>query len=167
ELDPQERPGFLTRAAFLSSFSRYTKTSRILRGAYIGRKRLGAPTVPAAVGVPTEPPAGNYTSRRHEVEVLTPPDDCKGCHATTINPPGFVIEKYDAMGRVQVKDPLGGDINTVADVMIGDQIKTINNPFELMTEIANGAPGQTRYAQSWVEYATGRSPNGNDHCDVE
>jgi hypothetical protein len=167
ELDPMTRPGFLTRAAFLSSYSGYTKTSPILRGAYIGQKMLGAAAVPAKQGVPTEPPPGNYTTRREEVEALTSPDDCKSCHHQAINPPGFVMEMYDAMGRVQTKDPLGGDINMVADVNVDGQVQTINSPFELMSAIANGSSGRHKYAERWVEYATGRTPNGNDYCSVE
>jgi hypothetical protein len=167
ELDPNERPGFLTRAAFLSSYSGFTKTSPILRGAYIGQKFLGATPVPPKEGVPTEPPPGNYQTRREEVDALTAPDDCKSCHHTAINPPGYVMEMYDAMGKVQTVDPLGGPINMVAEVTVDNVPMTINNPLELMQAIANGSSGQHRYAERWVEYATGRSPNGNDTCAVE
>jgi Protein of unknown function (DUF1588)/Protein of unknown function (DUF1585) len=167
ELDPAQRPGYLTRAGFLSSYSGFTKTSPILRGAYIGQKMLGSPPVAAKPGVPTEPPPGNYMSRREEVDALTAPDDCKGCHHVAINPPGYVMEMFDSMGAIQTKDPLGGDINTVADVQVDGTVKTINNPLELMQAIANGTSGQRMYAERWVEYATGRTPNANDACSVD
>lgn len=167
ELEPAQRPGFLTRAAFLSSYSGFTKTSPILRGAFIGQKFLGATPVPPVAGVPTEPPPGEYKTRREEVDKLTEPTECAACHHTAINPPGYVMEMYDAMGAIQTVDPLGGPIDMVAEVMVDNVATTINNPLELMQAIANGASGQRRYAERWVEYATGRSPNANDACSVE
>jgi hypothetical protein len=167
ELSATERPGFLTRVGFLSSFSNYSRTSPILRGAFIGQNMLGAPAVAPKEGVPTEPPMGTYLTRREEVDALTAPDDCAACHHVSINPPGYVMEAFDTIGRIQTVDPLSGPINTVADVQVDGAVKTINNPLELMQAIATGASGQRRYAERWVEYATGRSPNRNDQCAVD
>ena len=41
ELDAEERPGFLTRVGFLSSYSSFGATSPILRGAFISGRILG------------------------------------------------------------------------------------------------------------------------------
>lgn len=167
ELSATERPGFLTRIGFLSSYSGYDETSPILRGAYISQNMLGAPAVAPVQGVPTEPPAGDYMTKREKVDALTAPDDCASCHHVFINPPGYVMEVFDTLGKVQTQDPLGGPINSTADILVDGKTITMSTPLELMQAIATGTSGQRMYAQRWVEYATGRSPNNQDNCAVE
>ncbi len=164
-----ERPGFLTRIGFLGSFSSHSTTSPILRGAFITGhvlgQEVGAPP-PGATDTPIPP--GDYTTQRQLVNALTSPPSCAGCHGTFINPPGFVLERFDAVGDLQTQDPLGGPIEASAEVYFGSgNVKTISTPLELMTELAR-TPGAARhYAERWVAYATGRTPNGNDACAVE
>ncbi len=168
ELDPKERPGFLTRVGFLSSFSNYDKTSPILRGAFVSRFILGVdPGAPIPdTGGPI--PDGAFTTNREYTEALTSRPECSACHATYINPPGFVLEAYDAVGGVQVTDPRGGPIDTVADVTFGENdTRKINTPYELMAELVNAEGARRRYARQWVSFATGRSPNSDDECVVD
>jgi len=77
------------------------------------------------------------------------------------------MEMFDSIGAVQTTDRLGGAINTKADIVVDGKVVTINNPAELMQAIATGTAGQRIYAERWVEYATGRSPNANDACSVD
>ena len=71
ELDPVQRPGFLTRAGFLSSYSHYDSTAPILRGAFITVYMIGVdpgPPIPGAFMI--MPPTGNYTTNRERTEAL-------------------------------------------------------------------------------------------------
>ena len=52
QLDPEQRPGFMTRAGFLSSYSHYSDTSPILRGAFIVIYMLGVNSGAAARRAP-------------------------------------------------------------------------------------------------------------------
>jgi hypothetical protein len=167
ELVPSERPGFLTRVAFLSSFSSYDATSPALRGGFImGLLGLVLEPVPGASNQPL--PSGDFTTNRERVELLTSPAACAACHKTYLNPPGFVLERYDAVGKVQTIDRLGGAIDGTADVFFGaDDIKTIETPLELMAELASAPAAQRTYAERWVSFATGRRPNSNDACVVD
>jgi hypothetical protein len=169
ELDAAQRPGFLTRSAFLSSYSAYSTTSPILRGAFITRRVLAVdPGAPDPNALNTPVPPGNYATQREVVEALTAPASCRACHAPFVNPPGFVLERYDAVGRWQTTDPLGGQINATADVYFSEgNVKTITTPLELMTEIGSAARAQRHYTQQWVSFAYGRAPNSNDACIVE
>lgn len=169
DLDPVERPGFLTRVGFLSSYSTYSTTSPILRGAYISERIIGVEIKAPPPGATDTPiPEGDYTTYREVMEALTSPSACVSCHATFINPPGFVLERYNSVGTWQDVDPLGGPIDGTADVYFGeDDIQTITSPFELMTELANSQEVQRRYAEAWVAFATGRDPNSNDACVVD
>jgi len=114
--------------------------------------------------------SGDFKTQRAYVEALTKPAPCAGCHAI-INPPGFVLERYDAIGKLQSLDPRGGAIDaavTTAQVDLGDgNMQSIASPAALMQAIAHTPKARQLYAQAWVAYAFGRDPNGNDRCLVE
>lgn len=165
------RPGFLTRAGFLSSYSNYSATSPILRGAFIAVSLLnvnpGAP-VPGAAEATVE---GTYTTQRAYVEALTQTaQPCQGCHQV-LNPLGFALENYDSIGKWQTTDLRGGAIDasvTTVTTDLGDGVaKQITSPVQLMQEIAKMPKAQELYAKAWVSYAYGRNPNANDQCVVD
>jgi hypothetical protein len=167
ELTGTERPGFLTRGAFLSSFAHERDTSPILRGAFI-LSLMGAELgIPDPAFARTELPPGDYMTNREAVTALTSVEtECVSCHQLVINPPGFVLENFSAVGSIQTTDPeYGGTIDTaVESVAFPDGAKPINNAFELMTELAAGSVAKQIYARKWVAYATGRDANDFDEC---
>lgn len=162
------RPGFLTRAGFLSSYANYGATSPILRGAFIASAILnvnpGAP-VPGALDKTIE---GTFTTQRSFVEALTEKEQpCMGCHSV-INPFGYALENYDAIGKWQTTDLRSGAIDATASVDFGDGAKKdISSPVQLMEEIAKMPKAKELYAQAWVSYAYGRGANANDQCVVD
>lgn len=163
-LDPTERPGFLTRVAFLSSFSSYQTTSPILRGTFIGVSILGLPIPPPEPDLGLPIPEGDFTTNRERTEALTSQKPCVGCHEQYINPPGFVLEHYDAIGSWQVVDPAGGAIDPVADVFLGDRVETIETPLELMQALAASEHARRQYVDRLVSFAFERQPNAADAC---
>ena len=87
-----------------------------------------------------------------------------------VNPPGFVLERFNAVGAWQDTDPLGGPINSTAEVTLSTVPlvkKTVTTPAELMAEIAKAPNAQRSYAEKFVSFASGRSPNQNDTCIVD
>ena len=168
-LDTAKRPGFLTRIAFLSTFSRFDSTSPILRGAFITGRVLNVPTGapnPAVRDLPF--PTTGVTTNRQAIEQLTAPTMCADCHAGKVNPPGFVLERYDAIGAWQDTDRLGGPINSTADITFdGTNFKSISTPAELMAGIAASPNAQQFYAAMWVNFAANRPSTLNDACVVE
>lgn len=167
QLDPEQRPGFLTRIAFLSSFAHEDTTSPALRGAYISQHIIGAKVDPPPPGAADATVEGDFETERAYVEALTGQGDCVGCHAPVINPPGFVLENYDYLGAWQDVDPRGGPINATADVAFPGGVKTISSAKQLMDEIANNDGTRAKYAQEVVEFATGRLPNDYDQCIID
>lgn len=167
ELNPMERPGFLTRGGFLGSFAHLSQTSPILRGVYI-LKLMGAQTgTPSPAALETALPPGDYKTNREATTALTSvAPDCVACHQRVINPPGFVMESYSAVGTIQTVDPkYGGEIDTrVEGVPFPSGAKPINNAYELMSELAQGRLTKEIYAEKWVSYATGRDANDFDKC---
>lgn len=168
ELDANQRPGFLTRAGFLTSYSSFESTSPILRGAFVTIHVLGVdPGPPNPEALQVEVPPGDYKTQREVTVALTEQEDCKHCHIPFVNPPGFALENYDAIGKWQTVDPLGGPIDPkVVVAFSSDNVKEINSPREMMEEIGRGAPAKRIYAKKWVSFAFGRQPNANDACVV-
>jgi len=170
-LDATKRPGFLSRIGFLSTFAHSDTSSPILRGAFITQQVLAVPVGdpdPSFIGI--QPQTANYTTYRDAITALTMSGQCASCHPTKVNPPGFVMERYNAVGAWQDKDPLGGDINSTADVILSTVpmvTKTLNNPSELMAEIAKAPNAQRHYAEKFVSFASSRSPNPQDTCIVD
>jgi hypothetical protein len=168
-LDATKRPGFLTRIAFLSTFSHFDATSPILRGAFITGRVLNVPTgTPNPAFLNMKPPAADYKTNREATEALTSPATCAACHAQKVNPPGFVLERYDAVGGWQDTDPLGGPINSTADLTFdGTNFQKISAPADLMAGIAASPSAQRFYAGMWVNFAAGRPSTLNDACVVD
>jgi hypothetical protein len=167
-LDATKRPGFLTRVGFLSTFAHSDVTSPILRGAFITGRVFGInPGTPDAKFLMATPPAGNYTTQRDAIAAMVANQPCLGCHGTYINPSGFVLEHYNAVGTWQDTDPLGGTINGTADVYFSStDTKTISSPSAMMTEISTLPNAQYTFAQEFVAFASNRTANGNDACTV-
>ncbi|HET8939951.1 MAG TPA: DUF1592 domain-containing protein [Polyangiales bacterium] len=170
QLDAAQRPGFLTRVGFLSSYSGFNSTSPILRGAFLTVYMLGVNPGDPLPGATQMTVSGMFKTQRAYVEALTKPAVCQGCH-TIINPLGFSMEHFDGIGQWQTMDPRGGAIDAAVTnntVMLGDgRSAMITSPVELMQQIADTPKAKQLYAQAWVAYAFGRAPNANDQCLVD
>jgi len=167
-----DRPGFLTRVAFLSGFSDFDRSSPILRGAFITKQVLGVKMDtpdPAALATPL-PEGAELDTNRKQVDAQTAGGPCMECHHGFINPPGFVMEAFDTVGAEQTNERLSGvAIDTQADVTLktSGSPTPVANPKELMDLIASSVEANRFYAQSLVSSAYERLPNGNDACLVD
>ncbi|HEU5076084.1 MAG TPA: DUF1592 domain-containing protein, partial [Polyangiaceae bacterium] len=168
ELDPATRTGIFTRAGFLSAFAYFDRPSSILRGAFLQKEILcepiGAPP-PEAEGTPL-PDDPNLTTDRQRVDAQTSPAVCAQCHHTFINPTGFALGSFDAVGQHQPNEN-GTPIDTTAEVPMDGRTVSVSGPADLMTAIANSPQAQRCYAERWVEYAYQREANTADACVVE
>jgi hypothetical protein len=100
----QERVGVLTHPYLLSRFSYLESTSPIHRGVLVVRSMMGRMLAPPPVAVaPAAASLHPSLTTRERVIMQTKPDGCNGCH-NLINPLGFTLEKYDAIGKVRTTD---------------------------------------------------------------
>ncbi|HEU5074854.1 MAG TPA: DUF1592 domain-containing protein [Polyangiaceae bacterium] len=171
-LDPNQRPGFLTRAAFLNGYSSYNRTSPILRGAFITKEIIGihidAP--PPGADQTELPNAAELLTNRERVDAQTSPPACASCHHSYINPPGFVMEAFDSVGAWQTTElSTGAPIDTSAEITIvdGQDPVLVNGPYELMQAIASSPTAMRQYAKRWVSYAYEREGDPKDACVVD
>jgi hypothetical protein len=174
ELDKNQRPGFMTRIGFLSSFAHGSSTSPILRGAYVTVNMIGADPGPPNADNTKLTVTGTFPTERAYVEALTSSQEaCKGCHIPYVNPPGFLLENFDSIGKWQTTDPRGGAIDTKTTVVLGsddmgnDITKDMTTPLELMQAIGDTPKAKRMYAEKWVSFATGRQSNNQDACSVD
>ncbi|MBL8849231.1 MAG: DUF1592 domain-containing protein [Planctomycetaceae bacterium] len=116
------RGGILTQAAPLAQQSGASRTSPILRGNWLSEVVLGErlPRPPKGVPVlPETPPEGR--TERQLIELHSSDPACAKCHAR-IDPLGFSLENFDAIGRFRDKDAAGLAIDSRTQLQDGTQL---------------------------------------------
>lgn len=103
-LDPKQRSGVITHPYLLAAFSYQKTSSPIHRGVFLTRNIVGRALKPPPVAVAFKDAEFKPgMTMREKVAELTRPDACQTCHSA-INPLGFSLENYDAVGRFRTKD---------------------------------------------------------------
>ena len=100
------RGGVLTLAGVLATTSYAHRTSPVLRGQWILDTVLGTPVEGPPAGVPplTESDVASSASLRERMEQHRADPACAACHAK-MDPLGFGLEAFDAIGRRRADDP--------------------------------------------------------------
>lgn len=145
---PGERAGVITHPYLLTSFSYFKNTSPIHRGVFLTRNIVGRQLKPPPAAV--EFKDGNFDpslTMREKVTEITKPAACMGCH-TTINPLGFSLENYDAIGRWRTEDN-GKPVNTASD-FTGDDGGTVR--LEKPMDVAEFAIGSEAAHRTFVKH---------------
>jgi hypothetical protein len=149
------RTGLLGQTSFLMATSHPSQTSPSKRGAWVLEQLLCSPPQPPPPDVNTtdfvtDPGPGGQTLRQR-FEQHRADARCAGCHAT-LDPIGFGLENFDAIGAYRTMDN-GGPVDasgTLEDV-----------PFSGARELATLLAGDPRFAscvaQQLLTYAVGRS----------
>lgn len=117
------RGGILAQATTLAKQSGASRTSPILRGNWLTEVILGEklPRPPANVPQLPEDEATETLTVRELTEKHSSDPRCFGCHRR-IDPYGFSLEAYDAIGRLREKDLGGRAIEVKTKVMDGTEI---------------------------------------------
>ncbi len=95
------RRGLLGHASILTVTSYANRTSPVLRGVWLLENFLGTPPSPPPADVPSLPSredSGAATSVREQMQQHRSNPVCASCH-NTIDPLGFALEEFDAIGR--------------------------------------------------------------------
>ncbi len=115
-LTDERRFGLLGQASILTVSSYAHRTSVVLRGKWILENLLGSPPPPMPPGVPPlkeNDMRGKPTSLRERMEEHRANPVCASCHAS-IDPPGFALEHFDAVGKWRETDG-GAPINSTIE----------------------------------------------------
>lgn len=100
------RGGLLTQASVLAVTSYANRTSPVIRGKWILTNIMGTPPPPPPPNVPPlkeKSPSGKKLSGRELLAEHRSNPLCASCH-NTLDPVGFALENYDAIGRWRNRD---------------------------------------------------------------
>lgn len=99
-----ERAGLLSHPYLMANFAYTATSSPIHRGVFLSRALLGRTLRPPPEAVaPLAPDLEPSLTTRERVVLQTSPAACQTCHAM-INPLGFSLENYDAIGRYRLDE---------------------------------------------------------------
>lgn len=125
EVRQQGRGGILGFAATLAKQSGASRTSPTLRGNWIAEVLLGDRLPNPPPDVPQLPDDGGALDQltvREMVELHARDPRCAHCHVK-VDPFGFALENYDAIGRYRTRDAQGRKLDTRTALPDGTQIE--------------------------------------------
>jgi mono/diheme cytochrome c family protein len=147
KFEPDRRSGIVTHPYVLSSLAYLAESSPIHRGVFVGRGLLGVNIKPPqAAFTPLAADLHPKLTTRERVALQTSPMACAGCHGI-MNPLGFSLENFDAVGRYREKEndkPI--DAAGSYETRAGDTVK-FTTAKELAKFLANSEETQYAFAQ--------------------
>ena len=167
-LNDANRGGILAMPGVLAATSFATRTSAVKRGVWVLEQVLGERVPPAPPNVPglekqDQRKVASLTLRQR-TELHRTNAVCANCHKI-LDPIGFGLENFDAIGRWRDKDESGGPIDAAGELPGG---KHFSSPKELKALIATRESDLTRnLAEKLLAYALCRQLDGYDHIIVD
>ena len=135
-LEDERRRGLLGQGSILTVTSYATRTSPVLRGKWLLENILGTRVPPPPANVPELPEHGDEerpTSTRDLMEQHSSNPACSSCHRL-MDPLGFALENFDAIGRWRDRDRGGVPIESQATLPDGTRVQ---GPADLRSLILN------------------------------
>jgi cytochrome c553 len=167
-LSNPNRGGILGMPAVLATTSFPNRTSPVKRGVWVLEQVLGEHVPPAPPNVPTlekqdrKKIAGLTLRQRTDLHQTSAA--CANCHKL-LDPIGFGLENFDAIGRWRDHDDSGGAIDASGVLPGGESFRT---PQELKTIIASRKADLARnLTERLLGYALGRTLEGYDEIVVD
>ena len=151
---PTRRSGVLTHPYLLSAFAYHNSTSPIHRGVFLTRNIVGRDLQPPpeAVALDNEAfPAG--LTMRQKITELTRDKACMACHSI-INPLGFAMERYDAVGRFRTHEN-GKEVDALSEYTTEAGVSLeIGNPRDIATFAAESSSASRGFVSDFFKYLT-------------
>jgi len=165
-LHDKNRGGVLGMGAILTSTSLPLRTSPVHRGVWILDSLLGDPAPPPppdAGELPEDDTQAGGLTFREQLAAHREKASCANCHAR-IDPLGFGLENFDAIGRWREKDANGKPIDSHA-VLPGDI--EFSTPAELKALVMFGRQKfASNMIRKMISYSTGRGLEYYDEAVV-
>jgi hypothetical protein len=164
-LSDRRRGGVVTMAAVLTLTADPGRTNIPRRGNYVMGTILGIPPPPPPANVPQleEGNAGGAPKTvREMLELHRTKAECAACHAK-IDPLGFSLENYDAIGRWQ-DTQAGKPVDASAVLPNGERF---NGPVEMKKILIDRKQSFIRgMSEAMLIYALGRGLQHSDECVI-
>ncbi len=142
-----DRAGILTHPYLMAIFAYNEASSPIHRGVFLVRNVLGRTLRPPADAfAPLAADLHPHLTTRQRVELQTRPESCQTCHSM-INPLGFTLESFDAIGRHRNKEKdQSVDAEGSYQTLTGEVVK-----FHSVRELATYLAGNEEAHDAFVE----------------
>lgn len=168
KLEDPNRGGILGMPATLATTSFPNRTSPVKRGVWVLEQVLGERVPPPPPDVPeleeqdVQEVEGLTLRQRTELHQSEP--TCANCHRV-LDPIGFGLENFDAIGRWREQDDAGVAIDAAGTLPDG---KSFSTPAELKALLAGREADLARnLTERLMAYALGRQLEGHDEVVVE
>ena len=153
----QQRGGLLAHGSILATTSYPDRTSPVLRGKFLLNNILGLPTPPPPPGVDTNlaEVKGNGTppTIRERLALHRSSPTCASCHSV-IDPLGFALEQYDAIGAFRTVDESGRPVDATANTLSGAKLEGLTGLRALL--LAEPEQFPRTVTEKLMAYALGR-----------
>jgi len=151
------RGGLLSQGSILAVTSYSNRTSPVLRGKWVLENLLGSPPPPPPANVPAlktegSEPGKTLTMREAMIQHRASPA-CAGCHAR-MDPIGFSMENFDALGRWRESDS-GGPIDASGALPDGTRFAGIPGLRKMLLE--HSGEFVSTFSEKLLMYAVGRN----------
>ncbi len=151
-LDPTERSGVLTHPYLMSRFAYFDSSSPIHRGVLVTRNFLGRVLQPPPMAfIPVPADLHPDMTTRERVAMQTKPTFCAGCHSR-INPLGFTLERFDAIGRIRDKEN-GKPIDSTGSYRsLAGQVTPFSGARDLGRYLADSEEAHAAFVEKLFQY---------------
>lgn len=168
KLSDANRGGILTMPGVLAMSSFPNRTSAVNRGVWVLEQVLGEQVPPPPPNVPAldkqDPHKVADLTLRQRTELHRSDPACANCHKI-LDPIGFGLENFDAIGRWRDRDDSGGKIDATGQLPGGKRFST---PKELKRIIAGRSDDFCRnLTGKFLAYALCRQLEGYDEVVVD
>lgn len=157
ELDNEVRHGLLGQGSILTVTSFSHRTSPVVRGSWVLENLLGTPTPDPPDDVPaleeTDPESLDAQPLRVRLQRHRDNPSCAGCH-NIMDPIGFAMEQFDAIGRFRARDARGNPIDASGQLANGRPIDGVAQLREALVEQPESFVHT--FAEKMLTYAIGR-----------
>jgi hypothetical protein len=166
-LDPTERAGLLTQAAFLSAHAHSNQTSPVHRGLAVRKNLLCTELPDPPMNVDNTPPEPDPTATtRQRFEQHRTNASCAGCHRL-LDPIGVGFESYDAIGAYRVREN-GLEIDATGELLdAGSASGTFNGAVELAQRLSTSSAVRDCVQKQWFRFSLGRFEGDEDSCTMQ
>ncbi|KMT64154.1 DUF1592 domain-containing protein [Catenovulum maritimum] len=183
KIDTSNRGGILANGAFMARWAEAAESHPVIRSVRV-RRRMLCQDQP-------DPPAGTFAARdeklaelseflqqptttnRAKYHALTVESPCSSCHAEYINPLGFGMEDFDAVGNIRSSDIKGNQIDASGALYAPESYADLDSVFSfygtqgLANLMAGLDSSQTCLTQQMFRYAIGVGHNEIDPNNPE
>lgn len=156
--DPKQRAGVITHPYLLASLAYTKQSSPIHRGVFLTRNIVGMSLKPPMKAVIFEDSHFNpKLTMREKITELTRSGGCMSCHSM-INPLGFSLENFDAVGRWRTKDN-NKPVNAVSEFTTHDgKLVRLSGPRDIVNYVAGNPSGHRAFIRHLFHHIVKQEP---------